>query len=90
LEEYQTLERDLQTNLIEVVDRTEKISVSWFTTAGSFSDSLTEVDLTKTLDTVYTAPDTPPATTGGLATVWLVARDQRGGESWEHVDLLIQ
>jgi hypothetical protein len=88
-EDYQTLRSTLQTGQIEVERLTEKVSVSWFVTDGKVQDPLTWPEFTKTLDTVYTAPSRPPESTGGLVTVWMVGRDQRGGEAWAHVDIQI-
>src|SRR5262249_7600692 len=89
LESYQTIESALQGSTLHVVDRTEEPIVSWFTTAGKFADEHTAAQLTKTLDTAYTAPDAPPPATGGRVSVWMVVRDQRGGVSWARVDVLV-
>jgi hypothetical protein len=87
-ESYQVIKTNFTTGTIRTTDLTEQISVSWFTTAGKLQDSLTWPLFTKTLDTVYTAPETPPGT-DGFVTIWMVAQDQRGGESWTHVDLKV-
>src|SRR5262249_52302230 len=76
IESYQTIESALQGSTLHVVDRTEEPIVSWFTTAGKFADEHTAAQLTRTLDTAYTAPDAPPQSTGGRASVWMVVRDQ--------------
>ncbi len=88
-ERYQTIRTNLETREIGVVETTEDPSVAWFVTDGKIQDALTWPLFTKTLDTIYTAPSSPPDATGGLVTVWLVGRDERGGETWTHVDLLI-
>ncbi len=88
-ERYQTVRTNLETREIQVVETTEDPSVAWFVTGGKIQDALTWPLFTKTLDTIYTAPARPPDATGGLVTVWLVGRDDRGGETWTHVDLLI-
>ena len=88
-EPYQVLQTNLETQVVEVQPAVEDISVAWFSTAGKLQDPLTWPKFTKTLDTVYTAPDTQPQATNGLVTLWLVARDQRGGESWAHVDVMV-
>jgi hypothetical protein len=88
-ESYQIIRTTLATNDIQLEEATEELSVSWFVTAGKIQDALTWPLFTRSLDTVYTAPKTPPSDTGGLVTVWMVGQDQRGGTSWTHVDLLI-
>lgn len=88
-EPYQIIRTNLSSE-IEIEDATEELSVSWFVTAGKVQDQLTWPLFTRTLDTVYTAPKTPPAETNGLVTVWMVGQDQRGGTAWTHVDLLIE
>jgi hypothetical protein len=90
VETYPVLKGDLETSEIFVDEYTEEISVSWFCTAGELQDDLTWPKFTKTLDTVYTAPKEPPEDTDGLVTIWMVARDQRGGEAWHHLQILIQ
>lgn len=88
-EAYQEFRIDLQTQDIEVVDRQEEISVTWFATAGGFTNNLTWVKFTKSLDTVYEAPADVPNETDGLVTLWMVARDQRGGTEWATLQLHI-
>ncbi len=85
---YQLFKADLETNTIFVDDVREQISVSWFTSAGSVADELTWPKFTKTLDTIYFAPSRAP--NNGLATVWMVARDQRGGTSWLSLEIVVQ
>jgi hypothetical protein len=89
IESYQTIESALQGSTLHVVDRSEEPIVSWFTTAGKVADEHTAAQLTKTLDTAYTAPDAPPQATGGRVSVWMVVRDQRGGVGWTRVDLVV-
>ncbi len=88
-EPYQLLRADLETRKVEILDVVEEPSVSWFVTDGKVQDRLTWPKLTRSLDTVYTAPQTPPEATSGMVTVWMVARDGRGGVAWEHVDLRV-
>ncbi len=88
-ESYQTLRTDLQSVTITNVPAVEELSVSWFTTAGSMQEGLTWPKFTSTLDTVYEAPAAVPSDTGGMVTIWLIARDQRGGESWTYLELLV-
>ena len=81
-ETYQTLRGTLQGGDLQVVPVTEMLSVSWFLTDGSIESNLTQPLLQPTLENVYTSP-----VTYGTAPValWLVARDQRGGESWRSI-----
>ncbi|MBN1959494.1 MAG: hypothetical protein JW841_00990 [Deltaproteobacteria bacterium] len=88
-ESFELLQTDLQSRTVQVIASTEEISVAWFVTYGKIKEELTWPKFTKTLDTIYTAPKTPPLYTDGLATLWLVARDHRGGESYTHIDLII-
>lgn len=87
-EPYQVLRGDLSTQRIEIEDKVEEISVSWFCTHGELQDGLTWPNFTKTLDTVYTAPAEPPADFG-RDILWLVARDQRGGVRWRSVEIVV-
>ncbi len=85
---FQTLQLDLLSQRLYVEDDVEELSVSWFVTAGRLREAFTWPQWTKTLDTVYIAPDAPPSP-DGRASVWLIARDQRGGEAWMSVELSI-
>ncbi len=88
LEPYWRIEGDLQTRELRVEMTQEVITVSWFVTHGEVQDGLTTEQYTKTLDTVYTAPlEVPP---GEHATVWMVARDQRGGIVWQDVHVRVR
>src|SRR5262249_46331204 len=65
---------------------TEKLSVAWFATGGSFSEDVTSPDKPDTklrLD----ARVPPPGTTMDL---WIVAHDERGGADFRHRTLLVQ
>jgi hypothetical protein len=86
---YQTLRGGIQNNQAEIVDEVEDTSVSWYCSAGALDHETTWPEMTKTLDNVYTAPGVPPANTQGVVTLWLVARDQRGGEGWTNLDIRI-
>lgn len=88
-EAYQNIRTNLQTRELAVQDFIESISISWFATAGKLQDRRTWPLFTKTLDTVFTAPQEVPEGTGGLVTIWMVARDQRGGTAWTHLDVLV-
>lgn len=79
---YQVLKTNLQTQQIIVDDRVEAISVSWFISDGEIQDQITWPLFTKSLDTAYFAPDK-----AGRVTVWMVARDQRGGTEWMSVEI---
>jgi hypothetical protein len=62
--------------------------VSWFATAGSFSDDRTgreEHDLATFSDVQWTAPSTP-----GVVHLWVVLRDARGGVDWSSFDVTVQ
>jgi len=87
---YQTLQADIDTEQIIVDTIEEDVSVSWFVSAGTVRDKITWPIWTKTLDTVYTAPNEPPEDADGHVTIWMVARDQRGGLEWMAVEVLIQ
>jgi hypothetical protein len=88
-EAYQSIRLDLQSQSLYVQDEVEEISVSWFVTAGRVRDKLTWPQFTKSLDTAYIAPNWPPAETDGRVTVWMVARDQRGGEAFMSVEIVV-
>jgi len=89
VESYQAIQVDLQSGEISMSDRQEELSVSWFTTAGELRDQLTSVAFTRDFDTVYTAPPIPPVGNDGWLTVWMVARDQRGGVAWQGLQIQI-
>lgn len=61
----------------------EKLSVSWFTTEGTFESSVTDdSDDRGYTENVWTAPESPAS-----LTLWLVLRDDRGGVSWRTVQV---
>ena len=65
-----------------IEDRREGILVTWYSTAGAFSErrvgvAETDPDAAHT-KTTWTAPATP-----GEETLWAVIRDDRGGVSWQ-------
>ena len=65
----------------KLVDRREALRVSWFAGSGSFEDDHTgrrEDETESFSDGVWTAPKTV-----GLAHLWVVLRDNRGGVSWQ-------
>jgi hypothetical protein len=65
-----------------IVDRREAIAVTWYSTAGDFSDRRTGVSETDRdearTETTWTAP-----AKAGTETLWAVIRDDRGGVSWQ-------
>jgi hypothetical protein len=81
-EPFQRIVSDLQESTISVEDTEESVSVSWFCSAGELGDDRTWPQYTKTLDTTYEAPSEP-----GSATIWMVARDGRGGVGWQRLDV---
>lgn len=73
----------------EIVDRREAITVTWYSTAGDFSERLVGVaesdpDTPRT-QTSWTAPKT-----AGEQTLWAVIRDDRGGASWTAYTLHVE
>lgn len=86
-ERYQAIESTLEGSRLVVAEKIEEPVVSWFTAAGRFDDELTAPQITKTLDTVYTAPkDAEP---GAQTAIWAVVRDGRGGVGWSRIDIVI-
>jgi hypothetical protein len=74
----------------------ETLSVSWFSTGGSFSDDVTGADTpdagsngTIRPNTTFTADTHLPAT-GSTIDVWAVVRDERGGTAITHRALVLQ
>ena len=88
-EDYQDLSIDFQTLGVQVKELTENISVSWFCNEGEMRESMTTPLYTKTFDTIYYAPDKVPTENNGRSTIWMVARDQRGGTAWMTVEIQI-
>jgi hypothetical protein len=78
-EHYPLFDVETQT----LTDRRESMRVSWFTTAGEFSEERTGRsgdDPALDSDSQLTAP-------AGPLDVWAVARDDRGGVGWTHAHL---
>jgi hypothetical protein len=86
-EAYQSVESTLQDDKIIIRELNETPVVSWFATDGEFGNALTAPTLTKTFDNTFTAPEVPPAATGGVVSLWLVVRDQRGGTGWRQLQI---
>ncbi len=65
----------------KLTDRREAMRVAWFAGSGSFEDDHTgrrEDEAETFSDGSWTAPKTP-----GLAHLWVVLRDSRGGVDWQ-------
>ncbi|MEZ0311904.1 MAG: hypothetical protein ACAI38_09010 [Myxococcota bacterium] len=89
-EPFQELVTNPSTGRISARDLTEVISVSWFATAGDLQDPLTTPLYTKSLDTEYRSPPidaVPPE--GMMVSVFMVARDQRGGVAWQNLEIFV-
>jgi hypothetical protein len=67
----------------KVTPVTEVLTVSWFTTAGSFAANGTSPDGDPASSTTSTNTWTPPATATPDVFVWVVLRDDRGGVTWQ-------
>jgi hypothetical protein len=86
---YQIIKADFVDSRLFAEDRIEEISVSWFSSAGHLDDPLTWPKFSIALDTAWTAPAAPPPETNGRATLYMVARDQRGGEEWMSLEVQV-
>jgi hypothetical protein len=72
------------TGSLTLVERREALRVSWFVTRGSLTDEVTgraEDDLATTTETTWLSPSE-----SGVAHVWLVLRDSRGGGDFATYD----
>jgi hypothetical protein len=87
-ESYQELVTVPETGAITTADRIEIISISWFASMGDVEDDLTTPIYTRTLDTEYVAPRSVPPS-GQPVTVYMVARDQRGGVAWTNLEIMV-
>ncbi|MBC7792630.1 MAG: hypothetical protein H7Z43_02895, partial [Clostridia bacterium] len=87
-ESYQELVTDPGTGAIAARDRIEIISVSWFASVGEVEDDLTTPLFTKGLDTEYRAPRSV-APSGQPVSIYMVARDQRGGVAWTNLEVTV-
>lgn len=74
-----------------VENKTERILMAWYSTAGRFSEERTA--MREDVKTVFTAPggDDPkdPVPAGREGTLFVVLRDTRGGQSWEEVPFYV-
>lgn len=73
----------------QVLDRRESMVVTWFATAGSFSERRTGISETDpddaSTETVWTSPEQP-----GEVRLWSVLRDDRGGVGWREVRVVVE
>lgn len=89
-ESYQELVTDPSTGRIFARDITEIISVSWFATEGEVQDALTSPIYTKSLDTEFESPNLDKVPAEGMSiSVFMVARDQRGGVAWQNFEIFV-
>ncbi|HXK16593.1 MAG TPA: hypothetical protein VNG33_02220 [Polyangiaceae bacterium] len=72
-----------------VEPRREGISVAWYASRGHFENEQTGLDEAQATSTSFTENTYIPGRNPGPATLWLVIRDSRGGQSWEirHIEL---
>lgn len=72
-----------------LTDRHEAIRVSWYATAGAFTDDRTgqpeEAFASTTTEDTWTAPSSSQT-----VTIWVVIRDSRGGTSWKAYRVTVQ
>jgi hypothetical protein len=69
------------------VEVTEQLSVSWFSTAGLFTQASTGGDVPDTilhLDQVRREPTVHLPESGQPIDLWIVGRDERGGTAFTH------
>ncbi|MBL8953984.1 MAG: hypothetical protein JNK82_24620 [Myxococcaceae bacterium] len=83
-EPYQGIVLDPKTSRVSSFGLVEDISVAWFMTAGELGDELTWPKTTRSLDTWYRAPADAAVE---RVTLWLVARDHRGGITWKTLNV---
>lgn len=66
-----------------VEPRREGISIAWYASRGHFENEQTGLDESQTANKSFTENTYFPGSKPGPATLWLVIRDTRGGQSWE-------
>ncbi len=89
-ETYQELVTDPANGRIFARDITEIISVSWFATEGELQDPMTSPIYTKSLDTEFRSPHLDKVPDAGMTvSVYMVARDQRGGIAWQNFEIFV-
>jgi hypothetical protein len=62
--------------------RREGVAVAWYASRGRFENEQTGLDESQSAGVTFTE-NTYIAGTEGSATIWLVIRDTRGGQSWQ-------
>ncbi|MCC6336547.1 MAG: hypothetical protein IT380_21485 [Myxococcales bacterium] len=74
-----------------VEQKTERVLVAWYSTAGRFTEARTA--LREQVKTVFTAPggedETDPVPQRRTGTLYLVLRDTRGGQAWSEVPFYV-
>lgn len=74
-----------------VEEKTERILLAWYSTAGRFTEERTAVR--EAVKTVFTAPGgedaQDPVPTSREGTLFVVLRDTRGGQAWEQVPFYV-
>lgn len=71
---------DRESNRIE--PRREAMSVAWYASKGGFESEQTGLDEDQASTATHTSNVWRVGTTVGRATIWVVVRDSRGGQSW--------
>jgi hypothetical protein len=66
-----------------VEPRREGVSVAWYASRGHFEHEQTGLDESQAVSQLFTENHYLAPKTAGPATIWLVIRDTRGGQSWE-------
>jgi len=70
--------------------RTERVCIAWYSTAGRFSEERTA--LREGVKTKYTAPGAKPfdpVPERRTGTIWLVVRDNRGGQAFDRYPFFV-
>jgi hypothetical protein len=73
-----------------VAPRREAMSVAWYASKGSFELEQTGLDEAQARRSTSTKNTWHPGAAAGAATVWVVVRDSRGGQSWRIQRFAIQ
>jgi len=89
-ETYEKIKGDLQNRNLHTELASEELSVTWYCSSGELQDDLTWRKTTLTLDTVYTAPRVDELPADSKVSIWMVANDQRGGVSWQALQLVVR
>jgi len=66
-----------------VQQRREGISIAWYASRGHFENEQTGLDESQAAASNFTENTYVAGSVPGPATLWLVVRDTRGGQSWE-------